>query len=114
MSQSITFPQNVRNFIERERRAGRHWIRNHLVQDPWHMYGLFYTGTQITTGHATYPRLFVIFDYRITLAEIAYYPNPHTRMPLYHYITDNNWNWDNLAEIPESFYDVVAAMRHNW
>ncbi|PHM36612.1 hypothetical protein [Xenorhabdus innexi] len=105
MAHPLTGSARIRNFIERERNAGRYWRQLDNVRS------FAYNGSVITTWRVPYPLLYLTFDYDGIPSAIAYFTGPHTHLTLYQ---SHTWNANNLDQIPDAFYNVINSMQHNW
>ncbi|MDX7987674.1 hypothetical protein FE392_10065 [Xenorhabdus sp. 12] len=101
MSGPITVHDRIRNFVNKEKTEGRHWIQG------YHGLVLAYDGSTtfgISGRSLSLPCLYVLFDMRSFIKNIAYHPVSGPPLMLYE---NSNWNNANLATIPPDMRDIA-------
>ncbi|CDH31676.1 hypothetical protein XBI1_1610005 [Xenorhabdus bovienii str. Intermedium] len=105
MAGSLTGPVRIMNFIERERRAGRHWVQYDNV------FSFAYNGSANIIRHVSYPFLYIKFAHHGTAVEISYVTGLSPSLNLYE---PPSWNIDNVRQLPASMRHIIEDIHHSW
>ncbi|WP_237386172.1 hypothetical protein [Xenorhabdus sp. Sc-CR9] len=105
MAGSLTGPARIRNFIERERRAGRYWVQYDDV------FSFAYNGSANIIRYVSYPFLYIKFSHQGTALLISYITGLSSGLNLYQL---PGWNRDNVRQLPASMRHIIGDIHHSW